>query len=70
RSPHPAAALAEAHLDAGSADTAVAWAERAVRLRRRRAAYRLLLARALDAAGDATGARRARAEAARAEGRR
>lgn len=57
--PHAVAGLARERLTAGDAEGALAHAERAVQLRRRRAAYRVLLGDARRMGGDVGGARRA-----------
>ena len=57
--PHAHAGLARVALATGNASEAVAHAERAARLRRRRPEYQVLLGDARRAAGDAAGARRA-----------
>lgn len=57
--PHAVAGLARERLTAGDAEGALAHAERAVQLRRRRASYRVLLGDARRMAGDIGGARRA-----------
>lgn len=59
RNPHAMEGMGRVELAAGNARGAVGWAERAIRLRSRRAAYRVLLGDALQAAGDAAGARAA-----------
>lgn len=61
--PHAHAGLARTALAAGRPQEAIRHAERAVRLRRRRAEYHLLVGDARRAAGDAEGARRAYEEA-------
>jgi Tfp pilus assembly protein PilF len=53
------AALARYYLATDDATLAVEWAEKAVRRRRRRASYQVLLAEAFTASGDASGARQA-----------
>jgi Tfp pilus assembly protein PilF len=60
---HAMAGLAEVALAQRDAATAVAWAERAVALRRRRAPYRIILGDARALAGDLEGARQAWREA-------
>ncbi|GAB5544288.1 MAG: hypothetical protein SangKO_040480 [Sandaracinaceae bacterium] len=57
--PHAVAGLARERLTAGDAEGALAHAERAVQLRRRRASYRVLLGDARRMGGDIGGARRA-----------
>ncbi len=63
RNPHVAEALARHFLDVRGPAAAEPWAREAVRLRRRRSRYRLLLGDVLRAAGDVAGARRAYEEA-------
>jgi DNA-binding response OmpR family regulator len=53
------AALAEVHIAMGNGKAALEWAELAVKWRKRRAPYRVLLGDALRLTGDAAGARRA-----------
>ena len=62
QNPHPAAALAEAHL-AHDPALSLAWAEHASRLRRRRPRYRELVADALERLGRDAEARAARDDA-------
>ncbi|MEM9070965.1 MAG: hypothetical protein AAGE52_20815 [Myxococcota bacterium] len=57
--PHVAEALARHFLDRNELDAAEAWAREAVRLRRRRDRYRILLGDILVVRGDRAGARRA-----------
>lgn len=57
--PHAVAGLARERLTAGDPQGALRYAERAVRLRRRRAAYHVLLGDARRMAGNQAGARRA-----------
>lgn len=64
RNPHVAEALARHFLDTRGPRAAEPWAREAVRLRRRRPRYRVLLGDVLRAAGDVAGARHAYEEAA------
>ena len=57
--PHAVAAIAEHYSEAGEHPLAEAWAREAVRLRRRRAPYRVLLGDVLAAAGKRGPARQA-----------
>ncbi len=63
RNPHAYAGLARAALARNNPTAAVEWARKAVSVRARRAAYRVLLGDALKAAGDTAGANRAYDEA-------